>query len=295
MSSELISRHQIIYSNRNRVPITEIASSLIAMERVLECSEPVFLRLFPGCEISALELYIEEITTGSLWDTYLLRFIFPDDAARDRFVQRIRTITGINFLQGKHEFLGQILAATIAVGAVYAVNKWSGGGTSGVNVRDVQNSIIISAGQNLTIPPDEFARAITDGVSRKSQLASNVVKLIHPAKQDESATITIDQNPALTITSAAIREIPSVAGVVEEEENRQLYTNAELRVRALDLDNNNKGWWVIVPQLGDHRIRMQIDPGIQPARLLGSEVHRGSIEVIYHGTKPRMVYLRNLL
>ena len=58
-------------------------------------------------------------------------------------------------------------------------------------------------------------------------------------------------------------------------------SNASVLVRATDLDTRDKGWSVVVPQIAEHRLRLELDPSVDAKRLMRSDPIGADIEVYY--------------
>ena len=48
---ELTTQHQIFYSNKDLIPISDIAESLLALEKVIMQSPVVLEKMFPGLQV----------------------------------------------------------------------------------------------------------------------------------------------------------------------------------------------------------------------------------------------------
>ena len=62
---ELISKHQIYYSNKDLLPLSDVASSLLALEKLIKQSPYTIEKFFPGLKIYDVEIYLNELQSGS--------------------------------------------------------------------------------------------------------------------------------------------------------------------------------------------------------------------------------------
>ena len=73
---ELTTTHRIYYSNKEHIPLSEIADSLLALEGLIRQSPDVLENLFPGTKIYGVEVYLSELKSGSLYEDVLVKFVF---------------------------------------------------------------------------------------------------------------------------------------------------------------------------------------------------------------------------
>ena len=64
---ELISNHQIYYSNKDLLPLSDVAESLLALEKLIKQSPKTIEKFFPGLKIYLITIeaqltskYVEE-------------------------------------------------------------------------------------------------------------------------------------------------------------------------------------------------------------------------------------------
>lgn len=290
MSTVYVSRHEVFYSNRLYVPISQIADSLLAMERIVHQCQPVFAAICDGCGTFAVRLELESLQSGSLRDTFLVKFIFGSEEGYDRWIRRMRELTGVQDLTHRCPVVGPIIVGAVLVGASVAVTRMAGRDTSipgtSISIQNVNNSVISIGSDALQMSPDQLRGILKAHTGNAFNLASNACKVIRPAKTgDGNAEITVDGNDRLKIVGAAVRETPThVERTIEEPLVRSL-TNEIIIVRALDLDNARKGWAVVIPSISQHRVKMEIDAGIDRTRLLGSAPMHADIQVRFRQTE----------
>lgn len=284
MPRELESHHTIYYSNRAYVPIPELAASLVALEKTVKHITPTFQMLFKEADILAIQVFVEQITAGSVDDHFLLKLIFKTDEGYDIFVEKLRRYSGIEFVQEKHPFIGQLLTAGIILGAVVAVNRW-GINSSNVHVEGDHNIVLNVDHGDMNITPDEIREAFSESVKNKAALASSAVKLIHPAKLDDQASITVDGNESFRVSKDAIKEMPVKATRTAPSTGCMTLENESFDIRALDRDNTSKGWYVVVPSLAEKRFRLELDPRIDPEVLRRGGQLKGKLEAHYRITE----------
>lgn len=290
MPKIFVSHHEVYYSNRLYVPIPQIADSLLAMERIVRQCRPVFAMVGEGCGAFEVRLDLESLQSGSLRDTFLVKFIFGSEEAYDRWVRRLRELTGVQDLTHRIPVVGPIIVGAVMLGASYAVTRMavrdaSIPGTS-VSIQNVRDSVILVGADALHIPAEQFRAAMERQTGNAFNLASNACKVIRPAKTaDGNAEITIDGNDRLKIVSEAVRETPVRVERSPEEPLMRTYTNESVVIRALDLDSPKKGWAVVVHSISEKRLKMEIAADVDRTRLLHSGPLLVDIQVFFHQTE----------
>lgn len=296
MSAVLVSKHELHFSNRNSIPIAEIAQSLLALDKTIRVSCGAFNALIFDDAVERMEVELSRLEAGSLSDNFILRFFFKDEAQLNRFIEQWRDRLHIGELMEKHPVIGTVLMLTLSYGLVLAAQKF-GSQEKPVHIENSFNNAVVAAGDVLNLDPETIRKKLSDGVTAKDWLANRAAKLVHPAKLDARAEVRMDNYEP--IPPEALLEVPSMTSEGAEE-TVEILTNVEIRVRALDLDNRKKGWWAIMESVGDRRIRLQLDPSVNPHDLLRSDVVRVNAELIStldeDGEKTeRLIFVRQVL
>ena len=107
---ELVIKQQIYYSNKQLVPIGEIAESLLALEAVIRLSPEVLEALFPGTKIDAIDIYIKELRSDSLLEDVFVKFIFGSQEKFDQFINNTRERLGMTSLMNNPQHRLEIVA-----------------------------------------------------------------------------------------------------------------------------------------------------------------------------------------
>lgn len=77
------------------------------------------------------------------------------------------------------------------------------------------------------------------------------------------------------------------------------YSDVDIQIRALDLDNPSKGWAAVVPDIIERRVKLVLDPNVSAELLSGRLSFRGDITVIStlknNEYKPTEILLREII
>ncbi|MFC3336881.1 hypothetical protein ACFOEY_00015 [Paracandidimonas soli] len=88
-----------------------------------------------------------------------------------------------------------------------------------------------------------------------------------PARQDNQASIVLDDMSELSITPLAIAETPEVVNI-EPISDVVEYEKATLLIRAGDMDQVSSGWAGAI-QGETERLPIELDPALSPVQLFG--------------------------
>lgn len=254
--------HTIYYSNREYVPISEMVKSLQSIEKIVSQTPSVINGLVGLDGIIKVEIYVSELKSGSLQNRFVLKYFFKDEKGFDDWVDKIRVKTGMD--DGKKVIPaivgGAIVAATL-YGVTLALPKDSGpsvtstvSGNSGTVINFIANELHVDA--------ETVQKALEDGITNKKSLASAATDLVHPAKVDPQATITIDDNDSLVINTKTVEVTPEQYETPKPEQKSDEYKGKLLQIRATDRDSTSSGWRAVVPGLHENRVKLSFDEDI---------------------------------
>lgn len=298
---EVTVHQQIYYSNKERVPIKDVAESLLALESIIRQSPDILEEMLPGTRIEAVEVFIEELKSDSILEHLAIKFFFSDQQAFDEFKSNTLNAKerGMDIIKNK-TLLSAIIVAMVFDGVIYYLGKDTSSKPDQKTIIEANNNTIIQIGANLVeLQAEDFKAIIEGAISNKEKLAKDAASFVKPAKLDPAANITFNENNDLQISSESIRAMPSNLKELEEEEFIQDFTNINLEIRALDLDSSKRGWAVIIPALHQKRISLKLDPTVSPEDLLDKRNITADVTVIFRHDKefnkiPRTVILRQL-
>lgn len=297
---ELITSHRIYYSNKEHVPIKDIADSLLALEELIQQSPSVLEALFPGTIIQRVEVSLNELKAGSLWEDVGVKFIFGTQEKMDAFLEDARNKLGMEKLVSNPQLFSAVLVVLILSGGAYYY------GTSKSNPEEkatieANNNVIINIGAGMVdMSPENFRTLIDGAIQDKTKLSKASVRIVNPAKLDPEASIQFDENPDIKIDTPTVKAMPRSISEPEKEEEIEDIDNLEIVVRATDLDSHKRGWAAVLPDVHEtRRVRLQLDPTVDPNHVMKHPRLIGNATVIYKYTDqnkkiPYLVFLREV-
>lgn len=292
---------QIYYSNRKLVPIKDVAESLLALEAILRQTPQILESFFPGTKIQQVDIFINELQSGSIYEDIFVKFVFGDQQKFDAFIEGSREKLGMEFLMNNPKLLSAIVLAIIFGGGLYFLNKDPAAKPEQRAAIEANNNTIIQIGSGmLEIKPEHFKAIIEAATKDKEVVAKNAIKIVNPAKLDPEASITFSHDPELQIKNEAVKAMPKYIPESEDDEYIEDFKSIELEVRAIDLDSTKRGWAVVAPEIHKKRVRLQIDPSVDPVELSNIRKLKADVTVIFgfdrEGNKiPKLIFLRKII
>ncbi|PPD35841.1 MAG: hypothetical protein CTY19_02000 [Methylomonas sp.] len=298
---ELIVNQKIYYSNKEWIPVREVATSLIALESIIRQTPEVLEGMFPGTRVDLVEVYINELKSDSLYEDIVVKFLFGSQEKLDEVITNIRERIGMDNIAKNPQLLSAIILVMILTGGAYYLGKDKSSAPEQKTTIEANNNTIIQIGAgHVEMDAHDFKTIIENAVKDKEKLAKNAIQIIKPAKLDPNATITFEDNSDLSISSESIKAMPSQIQEAEEEEFIEDFENIELEIRAIDLDSSKRGWAVVVPSLHKKRVKLQLDPTIEPEDLFDKRKISAEVTIIFGRDKeykklPKLVFLRKII
>lgn len=296
---ELVIGQSVYYSNKNHLPLEDVAESLLALKAIIEATPDVLERLQPGLHIQKVNVFVNEIKAGSLWEDLVVKFIFGNQEKLDSSVQSLRQDIGVDSLISNRTLVGAIIGALITGGGIYLLNKLKGPEEQKQALQASQSVFIINGANIAGVNEEQFRSVIQGTLARNDHLPKEAVKVVRPAKREGETSIVLNQDPQTKIENSAIRAMPTSPPDDEPPETVDDFYDVEIQIRAIDLDSTKRGWAAVVPSISGRRTKMHLDPHIKVHDLLGKTAINGDITVIFRyddtGLKvPNLIFLREL-
>lgn len=296
---ELVTSQAVYYSNKNHLPLEDVAESLLAFKAFIEATPDVLERLQPGLHIQKVSVFVNEIKAGSLLEDLVVKFLFGNQHNLDSSVQALRQDVRVDSLLSNRTLVGAIIGALITGGGVYLLNKLKGPEEQKQALQASQNVFIINGANLAGVNEEQFRSVIQGTLARNEHLPKEAVKVVRPAKREGETSIVLNQDPQTTIGDLAIRAMPTSPPDDEPAEAVEDFYNVEVQIRAIDLDSTKRGWAAVVPSISGRRTKMHLDPHIKVHKLLGKTAINGDITVIFRydetGARvPNLIFLREL-
>ncbi|WP_276895669.1 hypothetical protein [Frischella perrara] len=282
-------RENFYYSTKKPVTVKEIIESLQGLEFVVKQTRGTLQKL-TDCKIDNVQLYINELKSGSLIEDVIVRVFFGSEEEKNKFCEKIHEKIGDGKM--RNTIITAVLVGIIGYGIYLAIKP------SDPNyVINANNNVIINIGDSQKITNEKLTEIIRDSITNQKSLAQNTIKVLSPARTDESSSIQIGD--MATIPASTIMKTPTelnlqpLTDVVD-------YNDVPVIIRAMDLDKSNKGWGGIIVDKVDQRTKITFDPNIDINILAGRSSFMADVTVIKTLTnkdneyKPTEIFIRSI-
>lgn len=282
-------RENFYYSTKKPVTVKEIIESLQGLEFVVKQTRGTLQKL-TDCKIDDVQLYVDELKSGSLIEDVIVRVFFGSEEEKNKFCEKIHEKIGDGKM--RNTIITAVLVGIIGYGIYLAIKP------SDPNyVINANNNVIINIGDSPKITNEKLTEIIRDSITNQKSLAQNTIKVLSPARADESSSIQIGD--MATIPASTIMKTPTelnlqpLTDVVD-------YNDVPVIIRAMDLDKSNKGWGGIIVDKVDQRTKITFDPNIDINILAGRSSFMADVTVIKTLTnkdneyKPTEIFIRSI-
>ncbi|MCE0778894.1 hypothetical protein [Pseudomonas sp. NMI542_15] len=284
----LLVEHSVKYTNKQPLAVQDVIDSLSALEKVSVHFLPEALSQLTGAGVMSAELLIEGFQHGSFIEDTLVKLIFKNKEEMDKFLDKVRE-GGRNVYRnlpgnGSPVLKGAVavtcvIGALVAAGAGWAIINKSPPAPSPISLSITDSSFVIIGAESYAISPEKFADVIEKvGSTDKKKLAQAAVKIIAPAKKEDGATVVMSQDDKLAIPIETVKNTPD-AVEFEPFEIDEPHPDADVEIRATDLDSLSRGWAAIIRGLVDRRVKLVLDEGVDPQSLAGKFKVRADVIV----------------
>src|SRR5258706_15445399 len=94
--ADLQTAHQLFYDTTRPLRMWEIAEALIATEAILTRTGSILEELFPGTTVEQIEVFLQGLRSGSLYEDIVVKFVFGSQEKLDEFIQSTRQRVGMD-------------------------------------------------------------------------------------------------------------------------------------------------------------------------------------------------------
>lgn len=296
---EVTVNQKIYYSNKEWVPVSEIAESLVALENIVKQSPKIIEALFEDTRVEDVQVFINELKSDSILEDVIVRFVFGSQENMFDLVDKARSKLKVEKAMSNPNMLSAILLCSVLASLAYLYGKESSQDEKKKAVIEANHNTIIQIGADAAdMDADSFRAIIEAATKNNKELKESAVKFVKPAKRDSQASITFNDTPQLTVTNESVKAAPSHIQKEDREFARE-FKSTEVQIRATDLDSLKKGWGAVAPDVHSRRAKLKFDPSISLKDIVDKKVIIGDITVIFDYDKnnkeyPKEIFLRNI-
>ena len=247
-------RYTLHYNTKNPVPISKIIEALTGIEKLLK-SLPNVTRELTNTEGFDVTVEIDEIHSGSLWETIVVNYTFGSQEKLDEFIAKVRKVVPPNTL------VPVLIASLLAYGGYLLLKTPAPIPGESISLSNITNSVININGTQI---PASMKDALLNGVKNKKELANATIMTLAPAKDQPGSSLKIEadtpSDASFEFTSDAIALTPEKLDDSLAETTTDL-SKVVVSIRATDLDNKEKGWAGKIEGLTG-RVRIELAPEV---------------------------------
>ena len=226
--------------------------------------------------IEHCEVFVEDITSGSLTEDIIVKLFFKDQAGLDAFLLKINEQVGKNKVV-KNALLGALFLSLVGAG-VYAAAKLMNPGEASKTINVNNNVIINIAAKESGLAPENIEKILNSAITDKKANAQDAIEFVRPAKRDPQATISLENSTVLSIPNDTVAATPASLKL-EANSTDTFVPDVDLQIRATNLDSNETGWAGLIPSLVNRRVKLVLGEGIQPKDVAGKFIVRADVIV----------------
>ena len=262
-----------------KLEIVDVIAHLQGLEIASKKLPMVLEKLFAECDIKGvkarlLNVEVNEMRHGSLKEdvTFVFEWLFPGEEGEKIKKKFIEMSSGV-----KISLLVGALVAGYGIKSCTVPNAMTNNGDG------VQQGFAINIGSNFNIPPEKVVPIIERATAKPTAREINAaLQFMRPAKSNGGKISFASGEPnGSDISEDFISATPREYEIPAKTEHTETRNDVELQLRALDMDNPEKGWAAVIPDvLPDRRIRLELAPQIDRAQLSGLRL-RGDVQVTY--------------
>lgn len=274
--------HSVTYEFDGKATVQDVASSLLAQERLVKDALLVLEGCIDGLSIDSIRITLNSVVQESplkeaLAAAVVLTFQHDIEKGVDSLVHAI---------SGQHiapEYAGLVTVLVMIV-AIYGASAFFEKvmHKKPRELEDEREQLIVVAGDYYNLPPDRVREQLDAklGGARKRSVIKSSIDFFAPAKTNQARAITSENAPRAEISQKAIASVPSELDLaqVEPETDSYLAENVVIKFRRHDRDKT-KSWAATIDEISDERKPLHIDPTIDPNSLFTKAAVRGDVLV----------------
>lgn len=304
---ELRFEHGFYYPDNHDVPLSDIAATLIAHEKLLPIIADAFENLVPGLSIDDRKIILEHIQRSSLKEHFFvaLFLVFQKDLEKE-VPALFETVTGVH-VSDRYDTIVTVLflvALYYGASAIFRKGKRAEQAAAPASIQADQDQYIGIAAEQLGTTPEKVRAAFDKAIGRQklATVQRAAVDLFRPAKRGGNGRIVPRGLPE--ISKATVADFPTEVALAEMDDDAvPLHLpRARLDIRATDRDKGDKGWAgkVETDDMKTKRLPIRLAPGVDRNMLAG--LYMPEVEAVLEsrikedgGTTPIRIHVYRVL
>jgi|TARA_R110002049_G_scaffold149648_3_gene312699 hypothetical protein len=296
------SEFSVRYLTENPVPIREIIESLQSVETILNETARLLPNVIDGLQVERINIRVREVAQESpLRELFIFSLFLAFQKQLEQEVpDAITEFTGF-VVPDRFDTIVTVLALVIVFYGAGAIKDLVfGKGPAGAaenQLNGLLDELSLATGK-----PVKVLRGVLEARYKDktlwTRLANTTSGFFAPSKNQESSPVEVNQR---RFDENIIRDIPAEF-VVEHESQKhpsRPFTDTLLEIHAQDKDRTASGWYAVIPEVSDKRLKLKLMDGVSAAEIWQRDNVRGDVTVLYDrlGVElvPREVHLERVI
>jgi hypothetical protein len=264
--------HAVTYTNSGRVPVSDVAASLLANERLVREAIGTLEDLFPGLTIEDVSIVFRRASSDSPLQEAIevVGNIVFQGKMHEQVPDLVRRLTGQDFPKSMDGLVTILVMAIAVYGVFWLAKKLGKDGEAGTLHIEGNYNQVIQVGRDLLAVDEGQLKSAIEGrfaKGRGAPLAKRALELIRPARREDGAAVEgagVRIDPETIAASASPLDL-----AMDEDESHDPYGSQPVIIHATDLDSNKSGWAGHLPGLWEKRLPMRLSPTIPLDEIYG--------------------------
>jgi len=280
MRSEIAQR--FTYEIDGTASLSDIAQSLLSVERITKEVGPVLEGSVRGLSIEKIEISLRELTHASpvkeiFWLSVFVAFQKDLEAEVPTAIEQL---TGVPVPDSYDTIVTVITLIIIFYGVDWVLQKIAPTGPS-QKIQRMFNGLVDEAASGLGVPREKIIGTLEEryGGNKIRSIAKSAINFWNIAKRNPGSKVIAGTHE---VGPDVISEIPSDLDVAsyEAEEISEPFEDVEIELHAQDIDRQKQGWAGVVKSISGDRLRMTLYPTISPEDIYRQDTIRGDIILV---------------
>lgn len=275
MVNEIYLPMPLLFDRKSKPSVQEVVDSLQGFDAISKRFPKVLSKLL-DVQIKDVDVVVNKIEIGSLYDDLVVKFAFGGQEQMDLFLQEMHR----KFMDHK-AVAYLVFFALLVSGGMLAYNVLSPDDAPMAPVINSNNTTIINmisadVGKDADAVRSIIERAVPHSDSIK--LAKDSYKIFNAFGDGDS--LRFAGFDGYSLPSDVVKAFPSNSDFESVNDIRD-FENVEVQIRAADMDSVNSGWAAKVPVISDKRVKVKVSDNVDVTRLhIGKSVF-ADITVVY--------------
>lgn len=279
---DIILPHRVEYEVKGPVTVDEIIATLQANADLFQELAPLLERLVPGLTVEQVTLRVREIHHGSLRELFFAALVvaFQEDLKKE-IPPVVEKLFGKSVPEEYDTLVTIAVLALLFYGAdfLYRITtKNLGAAKLRHQFEEMVHELSVQYGISEKAVRDYFDERYGKP-SRIKKLADATGKFFRPSRRQNNAPVKVGHK---RIESDVVSEVPSDVQIdaIEKLQTSEIVEGVEIELHAKDRDRDKQGWAGVIPSISKKRLRMLLNPPIEPEDVWGREVIWGDVMLV---------------